>query len=130
MRRRDIMAAMPFESSLVVLTMTGTQPQNMFNYGISKFTWYNDPEGSFLDKVIQGMRVVYNFINPNTSSTKTLEILCANCSIPKYKPVESNKTYRIVTTSFIARGGDGFKFDTEVTKRMTTERTKWNVESV
>ncbi|CAN8017586.1 unnamed protein product [Ixodes persulcatus] len=118
-RRRDIMAAMPFESSLVVLTMTGTQLQNMFNYGISKFTWYNDPEGSFLQ--VSGVRVVYNFTKPNTSRTETLEILCANCSIPRYEPVESKKTYKIVATSFIARGGDGFTFDTEVTKTMATE---------
>uniref|UniRef100_A0A6B0VCU7 5'-nucleotidase n=1 Tax=Ixodes ricinus TaxID=34613 RepID=A0A6B0VCU7_IXORI len=118
-RRRDIMAAMPFESSLVVLTMTGTQLKTMFNHGISKFTWYNDPEGSFLQ--VSGMRVVYDFTKPNTSRTETLEILCAKCSIPRYESVVSNKTYRIVTTSFIANGGDGFTFDTDVKKTMKTE---------
>uniref|UniRef100_A0A0K8R9P4 5'-nucleotidase n=1 Tax=Ixodes ricinus TaxID=34613 RepID=A0A0K8R9P4_IXORI len=113
------MAAMPFESSLVVLTMTGTQLKTMFNHGISKFTWYNDPEGSFLQ--VSGMRVVYDFTKPNTSRTETLEILCAKCSIPRYESVVSNKTYRIVTTSFIANGGDGFTFDTDVKKTMKTE---------
>ncbi|KAM7296255.1 protein 5NUC [Ixodes scapularis] len=47
-RRRDIMAAMPFESSLVVFTMNGTQLRQMFEHAVSNFTWYNDPEGSFL----------------------------------------------------------------------------------
>lgn len=49
------MAAMPFESSLVVLTMTGNQLREMFDHGISKFTWYGDPEGSFLQ--VSGMAV-------------------------------------------------------------------------
>uniref|UniRef100_A0A6B0VD47 5'-nucleotidase n=1 Tax=Ixodes ricinus TaxID=34613 RepID=A0A6B0VD47_IXORI len=118
-RRRDIMAAMPFESSLVVFTMNGTQLRKMFEHGISKFTWYKDPEGSFLQ--VSGMRVVYDFKNTNSSENVTLEILCANCSIPKYEPVNPNKTYKIVTTSFIAGGGDGFKFDKEVLQSKETE---------
>uniref|UniRef100_A0A6B0VEZ0 5'-nucleotidase n=1 Tax=Ixodes ricinus TaxID=34613 RepID=A0A6B0VEZ0_IXORI len=118
-RRRDIMAAMPFESSLVVLTMNGTQLRQMFVHGISKFTWYNDPEGSFLQ--VSGMRVVYDFKNTNSSEIVTLEILCANCSIPKYEPVDPDETYKIVTTSFIAGGGDGFKFDKEVLQSKETE---------
>uniref|UniRef100_A0A6B0VER7 5'-nucleotidase n=1 Tax=Ixodes ricinus TaxID=34613 RepID=A0A6B0VER7_IXORI len=118
-RRRDIMAAMPFESSLVVLTMNGTQLRQMFVHGISKFTWYKDPEGSFLQ--VSGMRVVYDFKNTNSSENVTLEILCANCSIPKYEPVDPNETYKIVTTSFIAGGGDGFKFDKEVLQSKETE---------
>uniref|UniRef100_A0A0K8RI53 5'-nucleotidase n=1 Tax=Ixodes ricinus TaxID=34613 RepID=A0A0K8RI53_IXORI len=118
-RRRDIMAAMPFESSLVVFTMNGTQLRKMFEHGISKFTWYDDPEGSFLQ--VSGMRVVYDFNNTNSSEVVTLEILCANCSIPKYEPVDPNETYKIVTTSFIAGGGDGFKFDKEVLQSKETE---------
>uniref|UniRef100_A0A0K8RAN6 5'-nucleotidase n=1 Tax=Ixodes ricinus TaxID=34613 RepID=A0A0K8RAN6_IXORI len=117
--RRDIMAAMPFESSLVVLTMSGAQLRRMFDHGISKFTWYGDPEGSFLQ--VSGMRVTYNFSYPEKCRTDKLEILCANCSVPKYETVEPNGTYRIVTTSFIANGGDGFTFDDDVKNSMETE---------
>uniref|UniRef100_A0A6B0VDP2 5'-nucleotidase n=1 Tax=Ixodes ricinus TaxID=34613 RepID=A0A6B0VDP2_IXORI len=118
-RRRDIMAAMPFESSLVVLTMTGVQLRKMFDHGISKFTWSGDPEGSFLQ--VSGMRVTYNFSFPNACRTDTLQILCANCSVPKYEFVKPDGIYKIVTTSFIAGGGDGFTFDEEVKRSMTTE---------
>nr|ABS28918.1 5'-nucleotidase [Ixodes scapularis] len=118
-RRRDIMAAMPFESSLVVLTMTGAQLRKMFDHGISKFTWYGDPEGSFLQ--VSGMRVTYNFSFPEQCRTDKLEILCANCSVPKYETVQPTGVYKIVTTSFIANGGDGFTFDDDVKKSMPTE---------
>uniref|UniRef100_V5H7Z2 5'-nucleotidase n=1 Tax=Ixodes ricinus TaxID=34613 RepID=V5H7Z2_IXORI len=118
------MAAMPFESSLVVLTMTGVQLRRMFDHGISKFTWANDPEGSFLQ--VSGMRVTYNFSFPNACRTDTLQILCANCSVPKYEFVQPDGIYKIVTTSFIAGGGDGFKFDDEVKRSIepTREGTK------
>ncbi|CAN7999448.1 unnamed protein product [Ixodes hexagonus] len=118
-RRRDIMAAMPYESSLVVLTMNGIQLRRMFDHGISKFTWVGDPEGAFLQ--VSGMRVTYDFTFPNMCRTDTLQILCANCSVPKYETVQLNGTYKIVTTSFIANGGDGFTFDEEVKKSMSTE---------
>uniref|UniRef100_V5H3R0 Putative 5'-nucleotidase/ apyrase isoform 1 n=1 Tax=Ixodes ricinus TaxID=34613 RepID=V5H3R0_IXORI len=69
------MAAMPFESSLVVLTMTGAPIcGKMFDHGISKFTWYGDPEGSFLQ--VSGMRVTYNFSFPRANAgTDTLQIV-------------------------------------------------------
>ncbi|EEC14654.1 5' nucleotidase, putative [Ixodes scapularis] len=113
------MAAMPFESSLVMLTMTGEQLRKMFVHGISKFTWYGDPEGSFLQ--VSGMRVTYNFSFPGQCRTDKLEILCANCSVPKYETVQPTGVYKIVTTSFIANGGDGFTFDDDVKKSMQTE---------
>ncbi|XP_040079523.1 protein 5NUC-like [Ixodes scapularis] len=117
--QRHILEAMPFESSLVVLTMNGDQLQKMFDFGISKFTWFGDPEGSFLQ--VSGMKVIYNFSRPQDSRTKKLVILCANCSVPKYETVQPTVTYKIVTTSFIARGGDGFTFDKDVIDSMKTE---------
>uniref|UniRef100_A0A0K8RCL1 5'-nucleotidase n=1 Tax=Ixodes ricinus TaxID=34613 RepID=A0A0K8RCL1_IXORI len=96
------MAAMPFESSLVVLTtLNGVQLRKMCDHGISKFTWVDDPEGSFLQ--VSGMRVTYNFSLPNACRTDTLQILCANCSVPKYETVQPNGTYKIVTTSLHCR---------------------------
>lgn len=67
------------------------------------------------------MRVIYNFSRPRDCRTEKLEILCANCSVPKYETVQPTVTYKIVTTSFLARGGDGFTFDKEVIDSMKTE---------
>uniref|UniRef100_V5HDY3 5'-nucleotidase n=1 Tax=Ixodes ricinus TaxID=34613 RepID=V5HDY3_IXORI len=110
------MAAMPFESSLVVLTIVpgySNLSVKLFDHGISKFTWYGDPEGSFLQ--VSGMRVTYNFSFPEQCRTDTLQILCANCSVPKYETVQPNGTYKIVTTSFIAKWWTmGFTFDDEL----------------
>ncbi|CAN7999452.1 unnamed protein product, partial [Ixodes hexagonus] len=66
--------------------------------------------GATKSSIQQGIRVAYNFARRAWQRVVHLEILCANCSIPKYEPVQWKNTYRIVTTSYIANGGDGFTF--------------------
>uniref|UniRef100_A0A147BRD5 5'-nucleotidase n=1 Tax=Ixodes ricinus TaxID=34613 RepID=A0A147BRD5_IXORI len=113
-RKENMMSAMPFEGTLVVLTMSGAQLWKMFNFSVSQFTWYDDPVGAFLQ--VSGIMVAYNFACRAFHRVVRLEILCANCSIPKYEPVRWKNTYKIVTTNYIANGGDGFTFDTAVKK--------------
>ncbi|XP_049522861.1 protein 5NUC isoform X6 [Dermacentor silvarum] len=67
------------------------------------------------------IRVVYNFSRPSGCRIVSLKVLCANCSVPVYKEVMENEKYSIVTTTFIANGGDGFKFQKSV---------KWKTEGV
>ncbi|KAM7307456.1 protein 5NUC [Ixodes scapularis] len=112
--RENMMSMMPYESTLYVLTMTGLQLTNMFEHGASKFTWFGDPEGAFLQ--VSGIRVAFNFSLEKGCRVIKLDILCSKCKIPKYEPVMLNETYRIVTTSYVANGGDGFTFDSTVKK--------------
>lgn len=65
--------------------------------------------------------MVYNFSLAAGCRIVKIEILCARCKIPKYEPLLDKETYRIVTTSFVANGGDGFKFDEEVLHSKVTE---------
>lgn len=111
----DLLGAMPYDSDLVIMGMTGYQLRKMFEYCIDNFTWYPDLNGKFLQ--VSGIRVMYNFSQPNNSRVISLEILCTSCSVPVYEEVDDCKHYNIVTSAFIANGGDGFKFDPNVTKR-------------
>lgn len=38
-----------------------------------------------------------------------MEVLCDDCEIPEYEELQRGKLYKIVMTSYLARGGDGFK---------------------
>ncbi|XP_077528278.1 protein 5NUC-like [Haemaphysalis longicornis] len=111
----DLLGAMPYDSDLVIMNMTGYQLRKMFEYGIDNFTWYPDLNGKFLQ--VAGIRVVYNYSRPNNSRVISMKILCANCSVPVYEDVDDCMQYSIVTSAFIANGGDGYKFDANVTKR-------------
>nr|XP_037287245.1 protein 5NUC-like [Rhipicephalus microplus] len=115
----DVLGAMPYDSDLVLMNMTGRDLLNMFEFGVTNFTWLPDLNGRFLQG--SGVRVVYNFSMPNGCRIISLQVLCANCSVPRYSEVMENETYIIVTTTFIASGGDGFKFGSSV---------KWRTEGV
>uniref|UniRef100_L7M8T9 Putative salivary ecto-5'-nucleotidase/apyrase n=1 Tax=Rhipicephalus pulchellus TaxID=72859 RepID=L7M8T9_RHIPC len=110
----DLISTMPYDNELVLLNISGSDLLRMFEHGVAKFTWYPDLEGRFLQ--VSGMRVVYNFNFPSEHRVVSLKILCANCSVPEYEEVKAEKMYRIVTTAFIANGGDGFQFNETVTK--------------
>ncbi|XP_054924305.1 apyrase-like isoform X3 [Dermacentor andersoni] len=115
----DVLGAMPYDSDLVIMNMTGADLLNMFEFGVTNFTWLPDLNGRFLQGA--GIRVVYNFSMPSGCRIVSLRVLCANCSVPIYQEVMENETYSIVTTTFIANGGDGFKFGQSV---------KWKTEGV
>lgn len=115
----DVLGAMPYDSDLVLMNMTGRDLMKMFEFGVTNFTWWPDLNGRFLQG--SGIRVVYNFSMPSGCRIVSLQVLCANCSVPIYSEVMENETYSIVTTTFIANGGDGFKFDKSV---------KWKTEGV
>ena len=38
-----------------------------------------------------------------------LQIRCLNCEIPEYEPLDSQANYTILTTVFMAGGGDGYE---------------------
>ncbi|XP_077491291.1 protein 5NUC-like [Amblyomma americanum] len=111
----DLLGAMPYDSDLAIMNISGYHLQRMFEYSVVNFTWWPDLNGKFLQ--VSGARVVYNFSLPNWCRVVSLKVLCANCSVPVYEDVSDNKAYSIVTTMFIANGGDGFTFDKSVTKR-------------
>ncbi|XP_077527209.1 protein 5NUC-like isoform X2 [Haemaphysalis longicornis] len=110
----DLLGAMPYDSELVTMNMTGAQLYQMFEYGVSNFTWWPDLNGKFLQ--VSGMRVIYDLARPNDRRVAWLGILCARCRVPRYHDVLPNRRYHIITTSFIANGGDGFRFDKSIYK--------------
>ncbi|XP_077527257.1 protein 5NUC-like [Haemaphysalis longicornis] len=110
----DLLGAMPYDSDLVIMNMTGYQLRKMFEYSVANFSWLPDLNGKFLQ--VSGARVEYNFSLPNGCRVVSLKILCTNCSVPVYEDVNDCLVYSIVTTSFMAYGGDGFKFEPNITK--------------
>ena len=38
-----------------------------------------------------------------------LQIRCLNCEIPEYEPLDPEANYTILTTSFVAGGGDQYE---------------------
>lgn len=56
-----------------------------------------------------GIRVVYDINKPNGQRVQKLDVLCTNCRIPKYGPINDTETYKVAVPTFMAVGGDGYK---------------------
>ncbi|HRH66362.1 MAG TPA: 5'-nucleotidase [Bacteroidia bacterium] len=92
----DVYELMPFENELVVLTMTGDIVKKIFNFIASK-------DGAPVSGVrfqIQDRQAVNITIQGN--------------------PFDSTKTYKVVTSDYLANGGDQFSLFAEATQREQT----------
>jgi 5'-nucleotidase/UDP-sugar diphosphatase len=94
---------LPFQSTLVLSDLSGQELtqvlEDMVNYSISKKA-YN----ANIYAYIAGFRIQLNPSLPQGSRVSQIEI---KQSDGKYQPLELDKTYRLVTNSFLAQGGDG-----------------------
>jgi len=52
--------------------------------------------------------VEYSVSRPVGQRVASLSVLCTRCRVPKYEPVDPDREYRVVVTSYIAEGGDGY----------------------
>ncbi|XP_077555709.1 protein 5NUC-like isoform X6 [Haemaphysalis longicornis] len=101
----DILSATPFGQTVVVATMNGTALKRMMEISVSRYN-QSAPTGAFLQ--LSGMRAVFNMSRPPGKRLTRLRILCTKCFVPMFEDVSDLATYNIVTTDFLAKGGDGY----------------------
>lgn len=101
----DVMQTAPFGQTIEVVTLYGKYLEQMFEHSVANYS-YKNRKGQFLQ--VSGMRVAYNLTAPPNKRVVSIKILCTKCEVPVYKPLEECEIYKVVTTDFVARGGDGF----------------------
>ncbi|KAL1442063.1 hypothetical protein MTO96_008068 [Rhipicephalus appendiculatus] len=108
----DVVSALPYGNSLVTIILTGADIWRMFENSVTKYNTIREMQkGRFLQ--VSGFRVEYNLTTEQNRVT-SVNVLCANCSVPIYEPVNCAATYKIVTSDYVAKGGDGYKFSNSV----------------
>lgn len=55
-----------------------------------------------------GFHVEFDLSKPPGSRVRSLDILCTQCRVPQYEPVEDEAVYTVVLPSYMMTGGDGF----------------------
>jgi 5'-nucleotidase len=58
--------------------------------------------------LIIGLRVEYDLHKKNGERVVRALARCEECRVPIYEPIDPNKSYNVITTAFLATGGDGF----------------------
>jgi 5'-nucleotidase/UDP-sugar diphosphatase len=88
-----IYETLPFDSTVVVLTMEGKSVQSLFEYMATT----SKGQGGF-PQVSEGIKMIMD-----KSKKKCTQVMING------KPLDVNRTYKIATNSYLAAGGDGYK---------------------
>uniref|UniRef100_A0A182PCT2 Apyrase n=1 Tax=Anopheles epiroticus TaxID=199890 RepID=A0A182PCT2_9DIPT len=104
---KNLIEVLPFENGLVCVELRGDHLIEVMEYSVAK-SWDEDRFNGANMLQVSGLRVLFNVTNPVGERVLALDVLCNDCDVPKYEPVEPFRKYRVITNSFLAGGGDGF----------------------
>lgn len=95
---------LPFNNTLLTVNVPGHVIKTALEYTVKDYE-----VGGYVRTFFQmsGARVVYDMQKATGQRVQSIEVLCANCSIPKYEPLSADKSYGILLDSFVYNGGDG-----------------------
>jgi len=93
--RRDMLAEMPFGNIVMLLSVTGAQVEAILEHGLSAV---EARAGRFPQ--VSGLSAAYDPTRPPGQRVVSVSIGGA--------PLERERTYRLATTDYLARGGDGY----------------------
>lgn len=101
----DLLTVMPFDGSMSVVTVDGATVWKMLEHSVA---YYNTkrPVGQFLQ--LSGLKVEYDFGKPPGRRVVKASVRCGPCVVPTYSSLNKTKTYKMLMTSFLSMGGDGF----------------------
>ena len=97
----DLFTALPFQNTIDSFELRGDHILDVLEFAGAAYTFYN-----FM--VFSGMKVVYNMTQPEFHRVVSVNVLCRQCGVPEYEPLDPSKDYRMLVPSFIAGGGNGF----------------------
>lgn len=101
----DLLTIMPFGSDLTTLHLTGAELKEVLEHSVHRYS-YTIRRGEFLQ--VSGLHVTYNLTQPSGARVHSVFVLCTECSVPKYVPLDVAKVYKIITTSYLSLGGDDY----------------------
>ncbi|XP_043191253.1 5'-nucleotidase-like [Amphibalanus amphitrite] len=98
----DLAAAVAANATAVTLSLAGIHLRQVFEVSAAG-------RGSAAFLQTAGVRVVYDMTRPAGHRVRRLEVLCSQCVTPRYEEVRAGAMYRLVTTSYLAAGGHGYR---------------------
>uniref|UniRef100_T1PHF3 5'-nucleotidase n=1 Tax=Musca domestica TaxID=7370 RepID=T1PHF3_MUSDO len=102
----DVASVLPFKNDLYVSQITGRSLLAVLEHSASMYE--TESKGGFLQ--MSGIHTTYDYNNPVGSRVIATEVLCANCDVPTFEPLEEDRLYNVIVPSYLANGGDGYTF--------------------
>lgn len=105
--RVHLKEALPFEKKLVLFKLKGSLIRQILEHGVGfAEDKKNDNTGRFLQ--VAGLKYVFDPHKPQ--GQRIIDIKVYDFIATKYKPLNPNKIYGVATNSYMAQGGDDYRF--------------------
>lgn len=99
----DLIAVLPFGGTFDLVQMKGSTLREVFEHSVYR---YGEKTGEFLQ--VAGFQLVYDLSKPPGNRVKSVNVLCTECRVPRYEPLNPKKVYKVVLPSYLVEGGDGY----------------------
>ncbi|XP_055627312.1 apyrase-like [Toxorhynchites rutilus septentrionalis] len=93
---KTLIEVIPFENTINVVELRGSHLLLILEHGAANSNIQ-----------ISGLRVMYNMTQPRGMRVQSLDVLCYDCSVPRYEPLDPFKIYRVAAISHMTNGGGG-----------------------
>ena len=103
----DVLTVLPFEHTFDTLSVSGKDLKEAFEHSVSGFgaDGTND-EGRFLQ--VSGFKLTFDVSKQIGSRVRRVQTICVECDEDIYEDLDNEKMYPVITTNYVANGGDGF----------------------
>uniref|UniRef100_A0A673KT77 5'-nucleotidase n=1 Tax=Sinocyclocheilus rhinocerous TaxID=307959 RepID=A0A673KT77_9TELE len=99
----DLIAALPFGGTFDLVQINGSTLREVFEHSVRR---YGGSTGEFLQ--VSGFQLVYDLSKSPGNRVKSVNVLCTECRVPRYEPLNPKKVYQVVLPSYLVEGGDGY----------------------
>ncbi|XP_006823452.1 snake venom 5'-nucleotidase-like [Saccoglossus kowalevskii] len=103
----ELMTVFPFGNTVDIIVLKGEHLLGALEHSVHRYSAIQ-AHGEFLQ--MSGIRVEYDITRPSGDRVVDVQVQCVECEnhVPVYEPLDLNKEYAVITTNFIANGGDGY----------------------
>ncbi|XP_046664546.1 snake venom 5'-nucleotidase-like [Homalodisca vitripennis] len=112
----DLLEVLPFQNSVERLTLTGSVLMRVLEHSVSRYS-KEERVGGFMQ--YSGIQVEYDLSKPPQKRVVSALVRCGDCKVPNYLPLDVNKVYSVLTSTFLAEGGDGYSMFEYAKERKT-----------
>ncbi|XP_077476702.1 5'-nucleotidase [Stigmatopora argus] len=99
----EILTVLPFQQTMDLIQIKGSTLKKAFEHSVHR---YGGMHGEFLQ--VSGIHVEYDLSKPMNQRVASLSVLCTQCRVPKYEPLNLEMMYTVVLPSYLVGGGDGY----------------------
>lgn len=104
--KRDLIDVLPYGNQADIIELKGVHLLEALEHSVSKYN-PKAPGGEFLQ--VSGVRVQFDVSQPVGQRVVRARVRCAKCRVPKYEPIENDKVYKIIMSTWMRKGGDQFQ---------------------